>query len=228
MSAWGHHESRVVAWGALIAASLTLLVAFVAWRASESASRQSQATDRRTQRLIQQAAPRPTTRLILDRVPSRTTSFRPTDVADCRAPSEASRRDDVRMCATREHGVLDPCFENTIFGVSSGLEEVDFWCPDGLSGNGRWFRGTLEVSTPTPGGDPFSAEPWAVELANGDRCVDAGPFGSTLEEVEPTMRCRKEGRVFGSVIRDGPTWSVLYQRKFGEPFVTVDILFAHF
>jgi len=126
-----------------------------------------------------------------------------------------SDRADAFECLGEGDQVYDPCFENS-FAPSD--EPGDVACvPDPFSTEVV----VLTVGDPLPrekeappgqGQDPFLPWdlPWALELANGDRCT---LLGGTLYQLAGQIvyySCEHNGAVLGVVDHGQPVWTVNY------------------
>ena len=126
-----------------------------------------------------------------------------------------SDRADAFRCLGEGDQVYDPCFENS-FAASD--EPGDVACvtdPFGTEVVLLTIADPLPREKdvpPGPGGDPFAPWdlPWALELANGDRCT---LLGGTLYQLAGQVvyySCEQNGAVLGVVDHDQPVWMVNY------------------
>lgn len=126
-----------------------------------------------------------------------------------------SDRADAFHCLGESSQVYDPCFENP-FAPSD--EPGDLACvPDPFSREVVLL--TVEdplprekEAAPVQEQDPFAPWdlPWALELANGDRCT---LLGGTLYQLGGQIvyySCEQNGAVLGVVDHDQPLWTVNY------------------
>jgi hypothetical protein len=126
-----------------------------------------------------------------------------------------SDRADAFQCLGEGDQIYDPCFENSL-APSDKPGEVAC-VPDPLSAEIVLL--TLDRPLPrekeAPAGqaqDPFGPWdlPWALELANGDRCT---LLGGTLYQLVGQVvyySCDRNGAVLGVVDHGQPLWTVNY------------------
>jgi hypothetical protein len=135
--------------------------------------------------------------------------------------SIANGRPDAWGCTSEDSGVFDPCFENTYL---SDDEPGQVACLDT-----PWSTDVvvLDLSAPLPrqkeapgagvGAADTAAEvilpwdlPWAVELANGDRCsLNRGTLIFQAGQVVH-YGCENGGMILGEVVHSRPVWTVNY------------------
>jgi hypothetical protein len=116
-------------------------------------------------------------------------------------------RPDVWFCVETGGGVLDPCFEN-------------IWTPDGsppeLACASDPFGNEvvlLTATAPLPQAQPSPEPtplPWALELANGKRCVLLRGATTAFAGMRLNYGCVGGGSVIGDVDRSSPVWVVSY------------------
>ena len=129
-----------------------------------------------------------------------------------------SDRADAFQCLGNGDQIYDPCFENPF---APRDKPGDVACvPDPFSSEVV----VLTVKDPLPrekearvgqGESPFAPWdlPWALELANGDRCT---LLGGTLYELAGQVvyyGCEQHGAVLGVVDHGQPLWTVNYQAE---------------
>jgi hypothetical protein len=165
------------------------------------------------------ALPRTDTRYVIPFGPDGLTAgltARETLTGTCTADSiTVSDRADAFNCLGEDSQFYDPCFENPF---SPRDEPGEVACiPDPLSSEVV----LLTVADPLPrekeapadqGQDPFAPWdlPWALELANGDRCT---LLGGTLYQLAGQVvyySCEQNGAVLGVVDHGQPLWTVNY------------------
>jgi hypothetical protein len=126
-----------------------------------------------------------------------------------------SDRADAFQCLGDGNQIYDPCFENP-FAPSD--KPGDVACiPDPLSSEVVLLtvKDPLPREKEAPAGlrqDPFAPWdlPWALELANGDRCT---LLGGTLYQLAGQVvyyGCEQHGAVLGVVDHGRPLWTVNY------------------
>jgi hypothetical protein len=105
--------------------------------------------------------------------------------------SIVSNRPDAARCFTtsddRGVNLFDPCF----FSTAGAPDEVDrFVCPEDPS-NGRARRTVVTVrgGAGTPGERPDSSRPWALLLANGQRCFAISGATGTTAGLRQNYQC---------------------------------------
>ena len=143
-------------------------------------------------------------------------TVRETLTGTCTSDSIAvSDRADAFECLGDGDQIYDPCFENP-FAPSD--EPGDVACVPDPFGTEVVL---LTVDDPLPrekeappgqGQDPFAPWdlPWALELANGDRCT---LLGGTLYQLAGQVvyySCEQNGAVLGVVDHGQPVWTVNY------------------
>ena len=122
-------------------------------------------------------------------------------------------RPDAFECLGEGDQVLDPCFENPFASPDAPGELACVTDPFGTE------VVLLTVDAPLPrdkeapsGQDPFAPWdlPWALELANGDRCT---LLHGTLYQLAGQVvhyGCEQNGAVIGVVDHGQPVWTVNY------------------
>jgi hypothetical protein len=124
-----------------------------------------------------------------------------------------SDRGDAFRCLGEGDQVYDPCFESSFAPID---EPGDVACVTDPFGTEVVL---LTVADPLPrekeapsSQDPFAPWdlPWALELANGDRCT---LLGGTLYQLAGQVvyyGCEQNGAVLGVVDHSQPLWTVNY------------------
>jgi hypothetical protein len=135
--------------------------------------------------------------------------------------SIANSRPDAWGCTT-EGGVVDPCFENPFVALDEATEVVCFDTP--------WSTDVVMVTLTAPlsrekegpaGGMTGPADtadeviqpwdlPWALELANGDRCSLLRGTLIPMAGLVVHYGCENQGLILGEVDRSQPVWVVSY------------------
>jgi hypothetical protein len=126
-----------------------------------------------------------------------------------------SDRADAFRCLGEGDQVYDPCFENS-FAASD--EPGDVACvtdPFGTEVVLLTIADPLPREKdvpPGPGGDPFAPWdlPWALELANGDRCTLLHGTLIVIAGQTAHYGCENGGAVFGEVDHSRPLWTANY------------------
>jgi hypothetical protein len=137
------------------------------------------------------------------------------------ASSIANSRPDAWGCTT-EGGGVDPCFENSFVSPDEATEVVCFDSP--------WSTDVVVVKLSAPlthqkeapnGGTSGAADtadeviqswdlPWALELANGDRCSLLHGTLIPLAGMTVYYSCENQGLILGEVDHSQPVWVVSY------------------
>ncbi len=122
-------------------------------------------------------------------------------------------RPDAFDCTGESGQIYDPCFENPFLSPD---EPAELACvTDPFSPNVV----LLTMDDPLPrekeapsGQDPFAPWdlPWALELANGDRCTLLHGTLSQLAGQVVYYSCEQNGAVLGVVDHGQPVWTVNY------------------
>jgi hypothetical protein len=152
-----------------------------------------------------------------------------TDRADGTCDSGSSvlpGRPDAWFCMEAAGGVLDPCIEN-------------IWTPEGqptqLACASDPFRGDvvlLTATAPLPetqGAAPGTGAPtlpWALELANGERCGLIRGATTGFAGMRLNYGCEGGGSVIGDVDRSSPVWAVSYLADGGWATDLVEVAVA--
>ncbi len=151
--------------------------------------------------------------------------------------SIAYSRPDAWGCTT-DGGVVDPCFENAYLPVDGATEVACFATP--WSGDVVVLRLTAPLSRAKegPGGGPSGAAdtaeeviqpwdlPWALELANGDRCSLMHGTLSVVAGQVAHYGCENGGAILGETDRGQPVWTVSYLARGEVASHLVDVLTA--
>lgn len=139
----------------------------------------------------------------------------------CTAQSQRIRREDAWACMAADGVVYDPCFVSR-FG--SHLEAVCLQTPWSLQGV------QIIVATPLDDSqhellDMSRTLPWAVELANGDKC-EAIQTSEEYDGLPVHYRCEQGATLIGHVQRCTHPWKILQHGVTGV--VTTEIAKAWF
>ena len=141
-------------------------------------------------------------------------TVRETLTGTCTGDSIAvSDRADAFECLGDGDQVYDPCFENSFAPIDEPGEVACVTDPFGTE------VVLLTVADPLPrekeapsSQDPFGPWdlPWALELANGDRCTLSEGTLYQLAGQVVYYGCEQNGAVLGVVDHDQPIWTVNY------------------
>ncbi len=143
-------------------------------------------------------------------------TVRETLTGTCSGDSIAvSDRADAFQCLGEGSQVYDPCFENPFAPID---EPGDVACVSDPLGTEVVVLAVTDPLPrekdvpPGPGQDPFAPWdlPWAMELANGDRCTLLGGTLYQLDGQTVYYSCEQNGAVLGVVDHDQPVWMVNY------------------
>ena len=143
----------------------------------------------------------------------------------CFAGSVASSsRPDAWRCSSG-NGILDPCYQR-IMG-----DEKQLACPVG----GPWSANVvlLTLSQPLPS-EPRKemrreeALPWALELANGQRCTAFTGATAPIAGMRINYGCPGGFQVVGDVDRSQAVWRVFFQGEKSIALEQVDVAVAWF
>jgi len=99
--------------------------------------------------------------------------------------------------------ILDPCF------AAVSRDVVDCY-------GDPWSKAvelTLKSRLPTPGAPLKISQPWALELAGGNRCVATTGTTDFIDQVAMRYQCRTG--IAGLSSTSGPVWQALYQDPAG-------------
>ena len=151
--------------------------------------------------------------------------------------SIAVSRPDAWGCIT-EGGVLDPCFENAYVPLEEATEVVCFDTPWSSEVVMLTLSSPLSREKEAPAGAMTGAAdtaneviqpwdlPWALELANGDRC--ALMHGTLLVMAGQVVHygCEQGGMILGETDRGQPVWTVSYVAEGEVASNLVDVVTA--
>lgn len=124
-----------------------------------------------------------------------------TKMGSCFTSSVAAIRDDAWRC-TIGNTLYDPCFE-----LMAGGDELV--CPEG-PWDKRAIKLVLTENLPVEAGngEEVREPPWAMELANGAKCVALAGTVETVGSVTLTFSC-DVGYDAGALVRTSKVWTVL-------------------
>ena len=145
-------------------------------------------------------------------------------IGECFAGSLASQgRSDAWRCSAGNL-ILDPCFESQPPGG-----------PLLACASAPWSAQVrlLKLSKPVPQaqanrGELQSAQPWAIELADGARCTFLTGATTALADMRLNYGCPGGVDIFGDVDRARPLWRVFERRAGAAVTRQVDVLAAWF
>jgi len=157
----------------------------------------------------------------------------------CAFPSSvALDRPDAWDCTGSEGQIYDPCFENPFLapddpGQVACLESpfspevVVLTLTEPLVRQKETPDATDEAAQEAAGVDldPWDL-PWALELANGDRCTLLGGTLTVLAGQTANYGCEQGGVVFGEVNHLRPLWTANYLAKGEVASHLVDVVAA--
>jgi hypothetical protein len=137
--------------------------------------------------------------------------------------SIASSRPDAWGCTT-DGGVLDPCFENPFLAPDELGQLACFDTPFSTDVVLLTLTAPLPRQKEGPAGSSVSGAqattaeaaiapwdlPWALELANGDRCALMRGTLIFLAGQTVYYGCERGGRILGETDRSQPIWTVTY------------------
>ena len=151
--------------------------------------------------------------------------------------SIANSRPDAWGCTT-DGGVVDPCFENAYLPVDEATEVACFDTPWSSEVVVLRLTAPLSREKEGPGGGMSGAAdtadeviqpwdlPWALELANGDRCsLMRGTLVFMAGQVVH-YGCENGGMILGETDRSQPVWTVTYLAEGEVASHLVDVLTA--
>ena len=158
----------------------------------------------------------------------------------CQAESLASPgRPDGWNCVGDDDQIYDPCFENAYAAEDAPVELACFASPFTddvvLLTVDQPLTRTKEPSHEGHDGDAAYGEesddiganywglPWALELANGDRCVLKTRIDVVLAGEPVHYDCADGGTILGDVNRDQPIWSIVYLENGAGATTMVDV-----
>jgi hypothetical protein len=123
-------------------------------------------------------------------------------------------RPDAFDCVGADSGIYDPCFENPFALPEEPGELACIADPFGAEVVVLTVDAPLPREKEPPAGDDAFAPwdlPWALELANGDRCTLLHGTLFTLAGQTVYYSCEQNGSVLGTVDHGHPVWTVSYQ-----------------
>jgi len=143
----------------------------------------------------------------------------------CFTSSSASgSRPDAWRCSSG-NGILDPCYQR-ILG-----DEKQLACPVGGPWPANVLLLTLTQPLPTEPRKEISRAdtlPWALELANGQRCTLMTGAMPPVAGMRINYGCPGGFQVVGDIDRSGPVWRVLFQGEKSKALEQVDVAVAWF
>jgi hypothetical protein len=143
----------------------------------------------------------------------------------CFAPSIASTtRPDAWRCSSG-NGILDPCYQR-ILG-----DEKQLACPVGGPWPANVVLLTLAESLPSEPRKEASRDttlPWALELANGQRCTMFTGATAPVAGMRINYGCPGGFQVVGDIDRSQPAWRVFFQGEKSISLEQVEITVAWF
>jgi hypothetical protein len=143
----------------------------------------------------------------------------------CFAASAASpSRPDAWRCSSG-NGILDPCYQRIL------VADKQLACPVG----GPWPANVvlLTLAQPLPS-EPrketsrAEALPWAIELANGQRCTLFTGAMPPVAGMRINYGCPGGRQVVGDIDRSQPLWRVFFQGEKSIALEQVDVAVAWF
>jgi hypothetical protein len=145
-----------------------------------------------------------------------------TEAGDCGFPSSAALdRPDAWDCTGEEGQIYDPCFENPFLAPDEPGQVACFASPFSSEVVVLTLTTPLERQKEAPEAgvgmvqaagvslDPWDL-PWAVELANGDRCTLLGGTLTVLAGQTAHYGCEQGGTILGEVQHQNARWTVSY------------------
>jgi len=143
----------------------------------------------------------------------------------CFTSSSASgSRPDAWRCSSG-NGILDPCYQR-ILG-----DEKQLACPVGGPWPANVLLLTLTQPLPTEPRKEISRAdtlPWALELANGQRCTLMTGAMPPVAGMRINYGCPGGFQVVGDIDRSGPMWRVFFQGEKSIALEQVDVAVAWF
>ena len=156
----------------------------------------------------------------------------------CSYPSStALDRPDAWDCIGAEGQIYDPCFENPFIAPDEPGQVACFDSPFTTDVVVLTLTEPLVRQKETPDAgtgmaqladvsiDPWDL-PWAVELANGDRCTLLGGTLTVMAGQTAHYGCEDGGVVFGEVNHVRPLWTVNYLAEGDAASTLVDVVTA--
>lgn len=151
--------------------------------------------------------------------------------------SIAIGRPDAWGCVT-EGGVLDPCFENAFVALDEAAELACLDAPWSTDVVMLTLTAPLSREKEAPDGGVAGAAdtaeeliepwdlPWALELANGDRCSLLRGTLIVLAGQVVHYGCEQGGTILGETDRSQPVWAVSYLAEGDVATNLVEVLTA--
>jgi hypothetical protein len=133
-------------------------------------------------------------------------------------------RPDAWRCSSG-NGILDPCYQR-ILG-----DEKQLACPVGGPLPANVVMLTLSQPLPSEPRKEVSREstlPWALELANGQRCTMFTGATAPVAGMRINYGCPGGFQAVGDIDRSQPVWRVLFQGEKSIALEQVDIAVAWF
>jgi hypothetical protein len=133
-------------------------------------------------------------------------------------------RPDAWRCSSG-NGILDPCYQR-ILG-----DEKQLACPVGGPWPANVVMLTLSQPLPSEPRKEVSREstlPWALELANGQRCTMFTGATAPVAGMRINYGCPGGFQAVGDIDRSQPVWRVLFQGEKSIALEQVDIAVAWF
>ena len=139
---------------------------------------------------------------------------------ECWQQSQRIKREDAWRCIAQGK-TYDPCFVKP-FG-----SHLDAICPES-----PWATRAIQIDVSSPLDnshhvilDMSQAFPWAIVLANGDKCYSIEST-ELYDDLPVRYRCDKNKQLIGNIQRCNTTWKMLQRNA--EGVSTVDIARAWF
>jgi hypothetical protein len=162
-----------------------------------------------------------------------------TEEGICAFPSSAALdRPDAWECTGAEGQIYDPCFENPFLAPDDpgqvaclaspfSTDVVVLTLTEPLVRQKELPDSAMETTQEAAGVDidPWDL-PWALELANGDRCTLLGGTLSVVAGLTAHYGCEQGGVVFGEVTHVRPLWTVNYLAEGEVASRLVDVVAA--
>jgi hypothetical protein len=141
-------------------------------------------------------------------------------LGECSQQSKLTLREDAWRCVA-EGQFFDPCF------APLGANQTRVLCP-----SSAWSREAVQIEVNSPLDnqehqrlDMSRAFPWAIELADGERC-HAIEANQTFDSMPIRYRCSNQNSLMGTIQRCDPQWSMLEKTPHGV--VTKPLTFVWF
>ena len=148
-----------------------------------------------------------------------------TEAGVCADPSSAALdRPDAWDCLGAEDQLYDPCFENPFLPPDQPGQVACLDSPFSTEVVVLTLSDPLRREKEAPHAEPSLAQaagvsiepwdlPWAVELANGDRCTLLGGTLTVLAGQTAHYGCAEGGTILGEVQHQNAVWTVHYLAK---------------